>query len=348
MTRRRRRLLTEACDRDGGRLSYSREKWPPAGRACTLGCFTVRQTRSKSGRPPPSSPCCLELCQPRGRTFLAVPLYPLFSSQPQDMSDCQLYCDDSDDVIRIRDVSISPLRSRSSSTSRLVRRRSLCELYEDDSEDGKVIVVIKTKKKRPKTGGLLGWLGCGGDDCSIISVRRVTEPQQPAVRRQPSPSSLTTSILVDGHGFPVQVQICIFCNTYHPSSCFSSFNQGCCMCTGHGHSHSMCHYQRRHRHRRRRHHSRHPDHNPHQACGCGEYEYDSSSEEECNSCSAHHHPRPERVYIDKSIPYGTFPGGATVGEWQMKRRGELYQNSTEHKWRKELIDLMAEQQEEMS
>ena len=32
----------------------------------------------------------------------------------------------------------------------------------------------------------------------------------------------------------------------------------------------------------------------------------------------------------------------------MKRRGERYKNSTEDKWREELIDLMAEQREEMS
>ena len=32
----------------------------------------------------------------------------------------------------------------------------------------------------------------------------------------------------------------------------------------------------------------------------------------------------------------------------MRRRGERYKNSTEYEWREELIDLMAEQREEMA
>lgn len=35
------------------------------------------------------------------------------------------------------------------------------------------------------------------------------------------------------------------------------------------------------------------------------------------------------------------------GDYIMRARGERYLNSTEHAWRQELIDLMAEQREEM-
>ena len=234
--------------------------------------------------------------------------------------------DDSGDAIYIRDIVVPPL-SRSSSQSCLVRRRSMCNLFADNLDEDRVIAVIKTpkddkkkdkkknkkKKKKKKDGGLLGWLSCGGEDCILTPIKRVSEPQQVVVQRQPSISAFNANAMVDVHGGAAQIRICIICNTYHHASCFSAFNGGCCMCTGHGHNHILCQYQHhyRHRHRSRHRHSHHHHHHDHHhqaGCGCWRCEYDCSSEVECNHRRSHRHSHWNRG-LENDASHGMCPGG---------------------------------------
>jgi hypothetical protein len=53
----------------------------------------------------------------------------------------------------------------------------------------------------------------------------------------------------------------------------------------------------------------------------------------------HRHGRDRKHYWDVRWP---------LTDWDMRRRGERYKNSTESEWREELIDLMAERREEMA